>query len=418
MGRHSWTRACVLVATLVCVRPAPAQTVVVLLFDGWTPAMVSTEASPALLALGREGAWTHRVEPVFPTVSLPNHVSLSTGCWPARHGIVSNLFLDPGRGAYDHDVDADWLLGCEHLQEVAERQGVRTAALWWPGARSTVRGPLASTVMAAGQDTVPDRIRGERVVELLRRPAAERPRLILAYFHGPDEAAHYRGIESNEVRQAVQRSDSIVASVLDALRALRAAGEPVTLIVTTDHGMAEIRTIVNVKRILRSARIDARFESSGTTSFLYLTDRSAAAVDRAVTALSRYTQFDVLRRSDIPEAWHLGESDRLGDLVISARPPYFIEDLDTWPRWARWLGTVGPKFIWARPVLKATHGYPADTPDMRALLYAWGDGIAAGDPGPVRTIDVHPTVAAILGIAPGSPVDGAPIAALVPARTR
>ncbi len=387
---------------------AAAQTVVVLVFDGFTPRMVEAHPTPVLDGIRAEGAWTHAVEPVFPTMSLPNHVSLSTGCWPARHGIVSNMFRDPARGAYDHERDADWLYACEHLHEVAERQGVRTAALGWVGARSTRRGPLASLIEP---EYAPDTTRGRQVVELLGLPAEQRPSLILAYFEGPDEAAHYKGIESKPTRRAVQQSDAILGDILTELRRLRRAGESATLLVTTDHGMREVRTIVNVQRLLRSEGIDARFSSSGTTSFLYFDD--PADIAPAAQALSKYSQFDVYRRADIPAGWNLGESDRLGDLVLSAKPPYFIEDIALWPRWVRWLGRIGPKFIWARPVLKASHGYPPDTPGMHGLLYAWGDGIAAGEIGPVRAIDLHPTVTTLLGIENGSLVDGAIIAGLL-----
>jgi arylsulfatase A-like enzyme len=44
---------------------------------------------------------------------------------------------------------------------------------------------------------------------------------------------------------------------------------------------------------------------------------------------------------------------------------------------------------------------------MSGILYAWGDGIAQGrEVSSVRAIDVHPTVAHLLGIEPGRPVDG------------
>jgi hypothetical protein len=44
---------------------------------------------------------------------------------------------------------------------------------------------------------------------------------------------------------------------------------------------------------------------------------------------------------------------------------------------------------------------------VNGVLYAWGDGVRTGGKvEEVRAIDVHPTVAALLGIAPGEPVDG------------
>ena len=71
-----------------------------MIFDGLSPDMLRLEATPSLDRLRREGAWTHRLLPVFPTLSLPNGVSISTGCLPARHGIVANRFLDPDFGLF------------------------------------------------------------------------------------------------------------------------------------------------------------------------------------------------------------------------------------------------------------------------------------------------------------------------------
>jgi hypothetical protein len=67
------------------------------------------QARPAFDRMRAQGAWTNRMEPAFPSLSLTNGVTISTGCWPEHHGIVSNLFLDPERGLYDHSSDAAWL---------------------------------------------------------------------------------------------------------------------------------------------------------------------------------------------------------------------------------------------------------------------------------------------------------------------
>lgn len=384
----------------------PPRTVVLLLFDGLAPALLEGVATPTLERLRREGAWTHHMRPAFPSISLVNQITVSTGCWPEHHGIVSNLFFDPERGQYDHSHDADWLLACEHLHQAAERQNVRSAALGWVGRTSSTRGDLATAVSAEKKwDEFPDDgTRVEQVIKVLRMPEPHRPRLILAYFKGPDASAHFNGMDAWQTRQAVAASDAHVAKILDAISTLPFAAHT-TVIVTTDHGMLPVTHNVNIKKILLNHDIDAAFLSSGTTSFLYFADPTQ--VDRAVEALSGYGEFDVVRRAQQPADWHLGISARVGDLVVSAKPPYFIEDIDRWPSWARWLGTWGPELLWAGFALKATHGYPPETPGVEGILYAWGAGIAAGREVPsVRAVDVHATVAHLLGIKPGSPGDG------------
>jgi predicted AlkP superfamily pyrophosphatase or phosphodiesterase len=406
--RRSGLAWILVIALVVLAPPASAtdRTVIVLLFDGWAPALVDSFATPNLDRMRHEGSWTHSFVPEFPTISLVNQISVSTGCFPVNHGIVSNEFRDPERGRYDHSQDPDWLTGCEHLHQTAERQGLKAGVLGWVGRHSETRGPQASIVSPETRyDQFPqDPQRAEEVIALLRLPESERPRLILAYFRGPDAAAHFSGMDSDETRAAVERSDAAVGSILSAIGELPWR-EQVAVMVTTDHGMMPISSVVNIRKILLNQGIEAEAISSGTSSFIYLNDTSK--IDEAHARLSAYEEFDVVRRESVPEHWNIGRSRRVGDLIVSARPPYFIEDLDSWPSWLQWLGTWGPEFLWARMSLKATHGYPASEAPVNGILYAWGSGIAAGRAvASMSVIDVHPTVCHLLGIQPGSPVDG------------
>ena len=406
--------ACAAVALwLASAASAGERTVVVMLFDGLAPSLVAAAPTPNLDRMAREGASSQALVPAFPSVSLINGVTISTGCWPERHGIVSNRFLDPEKGFYDHSRDADWLTGCEHLHEAAERQGVRSAALDWYGARSGTRGDLATVAVAHEhfEDHPHDDARAAEVVALLERPEAERPRLLLAYLRGPDSAAHFTGMDSDETRAAVRSTDAAVGAVLSAIER-HPQREAIDLLVTTDHGMVPVTHIVNVTRILGRHDIAARSVSDGTTSFLYFDD--PAGIEPAREALSGYDAFEVYRKAELPAWSHLGTGPRVGDLVLSAHPPYFTADIDVWPAFLRWLGTVGPDFLPALGNLYATHGYPPDTPGVAGVLYAWGAGIAAGrEVERVRAVDVHATVAALLGIEPGQPQDGTAVTELL-----
>lgn len=386
--------------------PAVAgRTLVVLLFDGLAPEMIAAVDTPALDRIRREGAWTHQLAPAFPTVSLVNGFTLTTGCWPARHGIVHNRFLDPERGLYDHALGADWITGCEPLHEAAERQGVRTAAMDWFGAHSASRGWLVT--MAAGMGHRPelkDSARIDWALEVLSRETAERPRLILTYLWGPDMAAHFDGLDSEAVRRAVEDVDRQVGRVMAAIEA---SGTPreTALVVLTDHGMRPVSHLLNLERILRRRGVDATMLGTGSVAFLYLDDRSR--LDRAERALAGHPAFTVYRPADGPAWSRVGSGPRVGDLIVSSRPPYFIEDRSTWPRWVRWGALWGPEVARAERFLRASHGYPPDEAGMHGVLYAWGGGIARGVEAPgLSAVDVHPTLAEILGIEPGSPVDG------------
>jgi alkaline phosphatase D len=387
------------------------RTVVVLLFDGLAPALLEGQATPALDRLRREGSWTHDMVPPFPSISLISGFTISTGCWPEHHGIVSNRFFDPERGFYDHSRDADWMTGCEHLHQAAERQGVPTAALDWYGTVSSTRGKLARHVeyAAAWEDYPTDAERAEQVVRLLTLPREKRPQLILAYFKGPDGAAHSKGMTSPEVRAAVAETDRAVGAVLAAVEQ---AGDA-ALVVTTDHGMVPTGQIVNLQFLMRSHGIAGRIAATGTTGFLYLDD--PATRPAAIAALSGYDEYFDLILPEAQPGWsHLGTGPRTGDLIVSARPPYVIEDRGQLPWFFRWLAWTGPELIDARSSLHASHGYPPDTPGVQGVFYSWGDGIRPDNRlGRVDAVDIHPTVTHLLGIAPGDPVDGKVLTSLL-----
>ena len=390
------------------VSPAK-RTVVVLLFDGVAPALIGPDATPTLDRMRREGTWTHDMVPPFPSISLISGFTISTGCWPERHGIVTNRFFDPERGFYDHSKDADWTTGCEQLHEAAERQGVPAATLGWYGEVSSKRGKLARRVAhaVAWPDYPSDRDRARQVVDLLALPVAERPQLVLAYFRGPDGVQHFRGMDAPEVRAAVAEMDGAVAMVLAAVEKL----EDAVLIVTTDHGMMPVTHLINIEYILRKHAIAARVAATGTTAFLYLDDRASRAA--AIDVLSRYPYFDVILPEDQPAWSHLGTGPRSGDLIVSAKPPYAIEDRGQFPWYLRWLAWTGPELIDASGSLKASHGYAPDTPGVRGVFYAFGAGVRRNNHlAHIDAVDIHPTVTALLGIAPGHPVDGNGVRAL------
>ncbi len=150
-------------------------------------------------------------------------------------------------------------------------------------------------------------------------------------------------------------------------------GAEIQLLVTTDHGMKPVEELVKIQRILRRQKIPARAVSAGTSSFLYFDEPSEAVLAESIRKLSAYDAFEVVRRDAQSEDWHIGTGPRVGELILSARPPYFVEAADAWPVWVRWLAYVGPDLLPSGAVISATHGYPAGTPGIEGILYARGD---------------------------------------------
>ncbi|HEX3808616.1 MAG TPA: ectonucleotide pyrophosphatase/phosphodiesterase [Rhizomicrobium sp.] len=413
--------ACLLVAALAVVPASAAErTVIVVLFDGFSPAMMDATQTPNFDRIAKEGAWSRHLVPAFPTLSMTNHNTFSTGCWPEHHGILSNLFYDPKRGLFGHGAnfdDADWRTGCETMWEAAERQGVRAAVFNWVGRWSKTRGARATYInpdVPFSLEPSDDEVVAKGIA-MLKDNGPNHPRLIALYLRGPDEDAHYNGVTAPQTLAAVRHADAIVGKLMAAIKAMP-PGREGTLIVGTDHGMIDVGPLVNIGRLLEKFDIHARQASDGGTAFLYL-DKGESA-DRVAAALAPYSDvFKVYRKGHFPAYAHLGNGPRVPDLMLVTHPPYWMVGPEMFPDWANWLGI---NYVW--PVaftpftsgLKATHGFDPNIVQMHGIFYAWGSGVAKGRQIPrLDMIDIHPTVMTLLGLQPGKPVDGKPVAAML-----
>ena len=69
--------------------------VLVIVLDGLRPDYVTPELMPNLFALGEEGVVYENHHSVYPTVTRVNSPSISTGAYPASHGLMANSIYFP-----------------------------------------------------------------------------------------------------------------------------------------------------------------------------------------------------------------------------------------------------------------------------------------------------------------------------------
>jgi hypothetical protein len=128
--------------------------------------------------------------PVFPSKTFPNHYTIVTGRYPAKHGILGNVFTAPDVGGRfmlgDRGAvrDAQFYLA-EPIWATAERQGQRTAPLFWPGSEAPIAGVRPSYALPFDGD-MPDTARVRRLLEWLDLPMERRPTLLTLYSSAVD----------------------------------------------------------------------------------------------------------------------------------------------------------------------------------------------------------------------------------------
>lgn len=399
---------------------AAERTVVVVLFDGFAPAMLDATATPNFDRIRHDGVWSRHLVPAFPTISMINHTTFETGCWPSHHGVLGNSFYDPKMGRYGESDDGAWRTGCEAMWEAAERQGVRSAALNIFGRWSSKTGKRATFINpeVPWEHRQPDDQVLAEGINLLKMSGPGHPRLIVLYFPIPDDIAHYAGTTAPKTEAAVRKADAMVGQLMTAIRSLPPDREG-TLVIGTDHGMMDVGPMVNVGRLMNEFGIEGKQATDGATSFLYLDHPQDA--DQIVMELGAYKfAFNVYRKGHFPSYAHLGDGPRVPDILLLTHPPYWMVGPEVMPQWADMLGVN-----WLWPVaftpftsgLKASHGYDPHVKEMHGIFYAWGAGVAKGREIPrLDQIDVHPTVMKLLGLESGWPVDGHAVEAVFAAQ--
>src|SRR5690554_5142297 len=79
----------------------------------------------------KRGCQINRVRTIYPTITYPVHTSIATGCYPNKHGIVSNFEFTT------EDKEQNWVWDHKHVKiedlfTIAKRAGYSTGAVFWP----------------------------------------------------------------------------------------------------------------------------------------------------------------------------------------------------------------------------------------------------------------------------------------------
>jgi predicted AlkP superfamily pyrophosphatase or phosphodiesterase len=370
------------------VADAPVPSVLLVSLDGFRPGDVDPAATPTLARLAREGVHAAWMNPSYPSLTFPNHYSMVTGLRPDRHGMVHNTMTDATLGRFqtsDRDAvgDGRWWQG-EPLWVRAERAGLRTATLFWPGSEAPIQGmqpqrwrPFDATLSPAARVDI--------VLGWLGEPLATRPRLATLYFDGNDVASHDHGPDSPQAEASRRELDAALARLLDGLAA-RGMSDRVDLVVVSDHGMATVAPghVVLVEDMV--AAEDARAITTGqSVGFQPLPGREMAA-ERAL--LGAHQRYDCWRREELPERWDYGRHPRVPAIVCQMH-----EGWDALTRSAKERRPPGQA--------RGSHGYDPALPSMRALFIAHGPSFRRGVSLPAfDNVDVYSLLAHLLGIQP------------------
>jgi predicted AlkP superfamily pyrophosphatase or phosphodiesterase len=365
--------------------PRPA--VLLVSLDGFRWDYLDRGLTPNLERLAREGVRAEAMVPVFPTKTFPNHYSIVTGRYPAKHGIVGNVFTAPDLNdrltLWNRDAVSDGRFYlAEPIWVTAERQGRRTAPLFWPGSDAKING-VRPTFRRPFDGELPDRERVDQLIEWLDQPPAKRPVFLTLYFSIVDNAGHDFGPDAPETDLAIARADSLIGYLVAELDQAGAA-DSMNLVIVSDHGMIG----TSPERVIWVDEYLAEDAMTPDEMSTLLTAWPAPGLeDSVIRALRRAPHIAVYRREELPARFRLEGSPRVAPVMAIADAGWMIAQ--------RTREEPSPEII------LGNHGYDDTLPDMRAIFVAHGPAFKRGVTVPrFRNIHVYPLLAELLGVTP------------------
>jgi len=356
--------------------------------DGFRADYLERGVTPTLAEMAAQGVRAEAMRPAFPSVTFPNHLTLVTGKVPDHHGIVNNQMEDPERpgavfrlGDQAQATDPFWWRETVPIWVSAERAGLRTAAMFWPGTEVEIAGIRPSAWVPFDQGK-PATARVDQVLVWLDAPAAQRPRFITLYFDIVDTAGHIYGPDAPETNAAIADVDAALARLREGVHARR-LGDAVSYVIVSDHGMAGLSSerVIDLDAIVAPAA--ARLVWAGK-AFAAL-EPAAGQTETVENALvRRHDHMECWRKAAMPARFRFGTHRRV--------PPIFCLADSGWSIISR----SRPETMRAS---RGAHGFDPGDAAMAGLFVASGPAfhrglvISAFD-----NVDVYPMLTRVLAI--------------------
>ena len=383
-------------------------------------------------------AFVDRVRSVYPTLTYPNHTSMRTGAYCAKHGIVNN------EQTILKEVSSKWELFNSSVKvsdifDAAKKAGMTTAAVFWPvtGNHPSIdylvdeywpQTPEESTLECfAASGSSPE------VIEKVVKPNAHfvdgmhrkhpycdefitgcacsiirefKPGLLMIHPANVDGYRHETGVFSTKVTHGLHEIDLWLGEMLKAVKDAGIEDET-DIFIVSDHGQLNITRVMAINALLAErglitvdadgnvADYIAMAKSTGLSAQIYLKNPdSKADYDKTYAILKSMCEDGLYGFSRVYTAEEAMTEEHLGGSFS------FVIETDNYTSFNN---------DWRRPFVRpvtnsdykfgrGTHGHHPDKGPQPTLL-AFGPDIKPGvhvDRRPI--VDEAPTYAKILGV--------------------
>ncbi|CAI2353944.1 unnamed protein product [Caenorhabditis sp. 36 PRJEB53466] len=326
---------------------------VILSLDGFAREYVDRDIVQTLNHIADCGVKADRVYPSFPSKTFPNHYSIVTGLYPESHGITDNSVFDPTISPALESMKstkyAKYFVG-EPIWSVYKRKtGNKANCLFWVGCAYNNSGYPPDVAPEYNQE-LPFRNRIDMVIDWLKLPADERPGLITAYLHEPDNAGHYQ-VDEEDVDEKLAEIDDNLDYLMSRLSEENLL-ECINFAILSDHGMQLIDKTYYFQDFLD---LSGLVTAKGVVGRMYINDSNISVEDVADKFRCKIDTVKANTRADLPTRKHYSRSDRVGEVILEGRA-----------------GVTFYKSLADDYELSGDHGYDYFNPKMHTIFFARG----------------------------------------------
>ncbi|HXH74884.1 MAG TPA: alkaline phosphatase family protein [Bacteriovoracaceae bacterium] len=382
--------------------------------DGFKPSYLDHSNTPHLRKMISHSVYTRKLAPIFPSITFPSHSSQATGVKVKEHGIPFNTFYDSATGKTESYPNESSLLQAEPIWQTTKRGGLRSAVLNWPLSFKQ-EGEFKSDIFnPTYENELSDEERIDRSMEIWQKEldAGRELDLIMAYIVGPDSVGHQFGPQDEKVFKVVENVDLLIGKLQAKIRQIadsrKKRDDKYFLLITTDHGMTAVKTAVNLTLLSNlSSEPRVKLITGGNVGHVFLDKipegERSSLIKRLMTEYKKYPYVTAYEKNKMPAEWNYGHSTRVGDLVVILDGGYaFVNNV---PKVSVPIGEIGGPL--------GMHGYhPRMVSDMYGLMVMWQYPEipqAKELKSPIDSLQLHPTVAFLLGISPSAKAIEKPI---------
>ncbi|XP_067123323.1 glycerophosphocholine cholinephosphodiesterase ENPP6-like [Centruroides vittatus] len=374
--------------------------VIFILIDGCRWDYVNDTSLKGFAKLAEFGVKAEYVKPVFPSNSYPNALSIVTGLYPESHGFVQNIMYDADREEFflmlpnPNSTNPHWWESAEPIWVTAEKQGIKTAAYWWPGCQVKIHGIqpticLPHRYTAGGENVTKDIINKlEEILDLFER---EEIRLAMVYYGAVDNNGHTKGPDSLETKTAVKEIDKILETLQNLITEKRLFDQ-VSIVVVSDHGMTNTSPDYVEQISMEPFADDIKYILNKGSSSMILPEEGK--LDKLYNDLKRANikGLQIFKKEEIPEKYHFKNNKYVLPLFILADKGYFINELSD----------SNKTRMKVKYVSNGNHGYDPDVvEDMRSIFFARGQNLKKNylSP-PIENVDQYNLICKLLHMTP------------------